>query len=159
MLASSRVTVLPSPEEAVVDTDRRIALAAAAETDPATARFDPESILPQQFFAGGSGAMLSGEKRLMVAILGDAIATYLKYARSTAPKARGLFAEAREWIESRDQTWPFSFERICEALDVEPDRLRIVARARRRTAMARSGPTIAIRAPVMSAVAQTAAAL
>jgi hypothetical protein len=124
MLASSRIADLPPTGETVMDTDRRITLAAAAETDPATARFDPETVLPQQFFTQASSAMQSGEKRLMVAILGDAIATYLKYARSSAPKAHGLFAEAADWIESRDQTWPFSFERICEWLDLDPERLR-----------------------------------
>jgi hypothetical protein len=32
--------------------------------------------------------------------------------------------EAREWLASRDASWPFAYERICEALDLDPDRVR-----------------------------------
>ena len=32
--------------------------------------------------------------------------------------------EAREWVGSRDTTWPFAFERICEALDLDPNGIR-----------------------------------
>jgi AraC-like DNA-binding protein len=38
-------------------------------------------------------------------------------------------ARARRWIAARDRDWPFSFERICEALDVDPDHLRRRLRA------------------------------
>ena len=31
---------------------------------------------------------------------------------------------AASWLESTDRGWPFSFENICEALDVDPGALR-----------------------------------
>src|SRR5262249_23092012 len=129
-----------------------------APQDLYTRGLEPDTLLPGQLDRGMSRS-LTGEQRLMLAVLLDAIHIYTQPVAEWQHEKRRIFIETRRWIESTDREWPFSFERICEALDVEPDRLRIVARARRRTAMARSGPTIAIRAPVMSAVAQTAAAL
>jgi hypothetical protein len=59
-----------------------------------------------------------GEFRLMAAVLEDA----LRVLR-TEPHGR-LWWEARAWLGSRDRSWPLSFERICDALDLDPDRVR-----------------------------------
>jgi hypothetical protein len=59
-----------------------------------------------------------GELRLMAAVLEDAINILRKRPRSRAGR------EAREWLASRDTSWPFAYERICEALDLEADRIR-----------------------------------
>ncbi len=32
--------------------------------------------------------------------------------------------DAVAWVTSTDRAWPFSFENICEALDVDPHRVR-----------------------------------
>jgi hypothetical protein len=31
---------------------------------------------------------------------------------------------AAAWVTSTDRAWPFSFENICEALDMDPQRVR-----------------------------------
>jgi hypothetical protein len=59
-----------------------------------------------------------GELRLMVAVLEDAINVLRKRPRSRAGR------EAREWLASNDTHWPFAFERICEALDLDADSVR-----------------------------------
>ena len=59
-----------------------------------------------------------GELRLMAAVLEDAINIVRKRPRSRAGR------EAREWLSSNDASWPFAFERICEALDLDADSVR-----------------------------------
>ena len=59
-----------------------------------------------------------GELRLMAAVLEDAINILRKRPRSRAGR------EAREWLHSRDMTWPFAFERICDALDLDAGSVR-----------------------------------
>jgi len=59
-----------------------------------------------------------GELRLMAAVLEDAINILRKRPRSRAGR------EAREWLASRDASWPFAFERICDALDLDADSVR-----------------------------------
>lgn len=59
-----------------------------------------------------------GELRLMAAVLEDAVNILRKRPRSRAGR------EAREWITSHDATWPFAYERICEALNLDADSIR-----------------------------------
>ncbi len=59
-----------------------------------------------------------GEMRLMAAVLEDAISVLRKRPRSRAGR------EAREWMLSRDKSYPFAYERICEALDLDADSVR-----------------------------------
>ena len=59
-----------------------------------------------------------GELRLMAAVLEDAINILRKRPRSRAGR------EAREWLGSRDASWPFAFERICDVLDLDADSVR-----------------------------------
>jgi len=59
-----------------------------------------------------------GELRLMAAVLEDAINILRKRPRSRAGR------EAREWLASTDASWPFAFERICDALDLDAVSIR-----------------------------------
>jgi hypothetical protein len=54
----------------------------------------------------------------MAAVLEEAIHVLRKRPRSRAGR------EAREWMHSTDRTWPFSYERICEALDLDANQVR-----------------------------------
>jgi len=86
---------------------------------------EPETILPSQFFDRFQiDATLQPEKRLMLAVLEDAVGTFQKYV--TAPTRRGqrLFNEAEEWFASESTDWPFGFENVCQALGLEPGYLR-----------------------------------
>lgn len=86
---------------------------------------EPETVLPSQFFERVQiDATLQPEKRLMLAVLEDAVGTYQKLVHVTGRRARRLFVEAEEWFESRERDWPFAFENICEGLGLEAGYIR-----------------------------------
>jgi hypothetical protein len=105
----------------------------ASEFTPAEAQgpsFEPDTLLPVQF-AGRVGSRRSqvGEFRLMNAILEDAVDMYRKHADADRGRKLDLFAEAEAWIESTDHEWVFSFENICDMLDLDAGCLRAGLRA------------------------------
>ena len=63
-------------------------------------------------------------KRLMLAVLEDALRCIQTYAESPNRIHRKAFAEAETWILDRKAQGPFAFETICEALAIQPDHLR-----------------------------------
>jgi hypothetical protein len=64
------------------------------------------------------------ERRLLLAILTDAIVTFQARGASPQRAARRAFDEAARWLFSDDQSWPCSFVNICDALGIEPGPLR-----------------------------------
>ena len=93
--------------------------------DAGISLFQPDSLLPSQFFAAlKQKARACGERRLMVAILEDAVDCFQKYVRATDNRSRHLCAEAEKWFLSDDDSWPFSFVNICDTLDLHPGFLR-----------------------------------
>jgi len=86
---------------------------------------EPETILPTQFASNGSiDASLQAEKRLMLAVLEEAVGTYQKYVSSRDRNGARLFEEADSWFLSDDVEWPFSFVNICHTLELEVDYFR-----------------------------------
>jgi hypothetical protein len=82
-------------------------------------------LLPDQYFSGEARMPgLDGERRLMLAVLEDAIVVYQRYALARDPEKRQECTEAREWIASRDTSWPFSFDNICNVLGIDPEYIR-----------------------------------
>src|SRR5437899_8232493 len=65
----------------------------------------------------------AGERALMRAVLEDAMRCLIG---EVGPRhQRGaLAAEARQWIETADPRWPFSFENVCDGLGLEAGNLR-----------------------------------
>jgi hypothetical protein len=95
------------------------------EPRTASTGLEPETILPSQYFDRVQiDASLQAEKRLMLAVLEDAVGTFQKYAGVSGRRARRLFAEAEEWFSSTDAQWPFAFVNICQALSLEPEYIR-----------------------------------
>ena len=87
--------------------------------------FEPDALLPAQFYAAFRGGIAArGERRLMLAVLQDALDCYQKYAFARDGHGRQLFGDAESWISCCDRDWYFSFENICETLDINPDFLR-----------------------------------
>jgi hypothetical protein len=94
-------------------------------TDRSFGLFEPDALLPAQFYAAfRGGSAVRGEKRLMLAVLQDALDCYQKYALAKDGHGRQLFADADEWISCEDRQWYFSFENICETLEINPAYLR-----------------------------------
>jgi hypothetical protein len=80
------------------------------------------------------------ERRLLFAILADAIVRVRRLATAPRHTAREL-VEAERWIRSDDREWPCSFVNICEALDIAYMPLRRAVLAWRRKDDARSRVT------------------
>ena len=67
---------------------------------------------------------LERERRLVLAILEEAVRSYQRYAFATNRRGRRLFGETCEWFEAHEDPWIFSFESICAALDLDADHIR-----------------------------------
>ena len=67
---------------------------------------------------------LQPEKVLMLAILQDAVTCIQRYASSKGIRAR-YFRETIEWIGKDDDDWLFSFNNICDALEIDTASLRL----------------------------------
>jgi len=92
--------------------------------------FQPDTLLPSQYFDRiRRRASFDGERRLMVAILEDAVDVYRKQAGARDRKRRQLFEDAEAWIESSDTSWIFSFENICDVLAIDASYVRKGLRA------------------------------
>ncbi|MBI2985271.1 MAG: hypothetical protein HYY45_00745 [Deltaproteobacteria bacterium] len=87
--------------------------------------FQPDTLLPAQYLETfRRKAHLEPEKRLLLAVLEDAIACFQKYLFARDSKGRTLFREAEEWILEEGSDWLFSFENICELLGLDPRYVR-----------------------------------
>lgn len=88
--------------------------------------FQPDSVVTFQYFDNlRRKTLLEPEKRLMLAILEDAINGFQDNVLAESGKARKLFQEAEEWILEGDNDWIFCFENICEVLGFDPRYLRL----------------------------------
>jgi hypothetical protein len=90
--------------------------------EPASSLFGLEIIVPTQYF---NRAINSGEKRLMLAVLEEAVATFQRYIYDDTGRSARLFREVEEWFDSTDGiSWPFAFEKVCHTLEIDPEYLR-----------------------------------
>ena len=64
---------------------------------------------------------LEPEKALLAAILEDAIHDYLRYKRARDRDGKERFREAAEWIAGSSSGWTFSFNNVCELLNLDPE--------------------------------------
>jgi hypothetical protein len=65
-----------------------------------------------------------GEERLMLAVLEDAIECFQQHVLAQYVWEKKLFQEAEDWILESNSDWLFSFENICQALQLNPDYIR-----------------------------------
>jgi hypothetical protein len=101
---------------------RPIHTAALLDSDDGGARmFQPQQLLPGQL---GIRTDQSGEKRLMVAILEDAILQLGKHQRARDHRGRQLYDEALSWVMRPNRSWLYDFERICQELGFDADYMR-----------------------------------
>jgi hypothetical protein len=88
--------------------------------------FQGVGILPAQYGSMCRKKLPSeGERKLLFAVLEDAIRCYLKY-RDGAEIYRQdpEFIEVAQWLSSDEESGPFAFVRVCDALGINADRLR-----------------------------------
>lgn len=90
---------------------------------------EPGSILPSQFFDGRKkNEAVEPLKRLMLAVLADAVHCYQTGFDTRTTSRRRAFLEAQQWLFGAGADGPFSFENVCYVLDITPDYLRQMLR-------------------------------
>jgi len=80
-------------------------------------------VLPSQFPGGRSGDDVA-VRRLMTAVLEDAVHCYRKYFGARDGHGRRLFRDAERWLLFEEPGAPFDFQTVCEVLDVSPEWIR-----------------------------------
>jgi hypothetical protein len=88
--------------------------------------FAPDALLATQYFDRVRRRKdLTGEQRLMCAVIEQALEDYTKYAAGTDRGRQALFADVERWIESADCSWLYSFQTICDHLGLDGDYVRV----------------------------------
>lgn len=87
--------------------------------------FQPDILAVSQFFQHTHRKHpIEPEKKLMLAVLQDAVDCFQKYLFSRNEKGKTTFRDAEEWILERNSEWLFSFESICESLGLDAGYIR-----------------------------------
>ena len=88
--------------------------------------FVPDVLTPGQYYDGmrADNGCARPIKRLMLAVLEDAVRCYQTYANSRSRAQRRRFVEAEGWLMDRKADGAFAFETICETLGIDPNCLR-----------------------------------
>jgi hypothetical protein len=84
---------------------------------------EPDLILPVQFL---QQSMATPEKRLLLAVLEEAVGTYQRYV--SAPRLdrrnRAVLGDVEAWFASEDSRHLYSFVAICDALGLDATHVR-----------------------------------
>ena len=86
---------------------------------------EPELVLPEQFL----DAFLRkprelGERKLLAAVLADAVHCFTKHAFATRRRGQRLFREAEAWLMQRDTGASLEFEDVCNLLGLSAEDIR-----------------------------------
>ena len=107
-----------------------------------TSLFQPDTLLPEQYLDTFRRKLhLEPEKKLMLALLEDAIACYQKYLLARDSKGKALFEEAEEWLRQPGGGSVFAFDSVCELLGLNPDYLRRGMAEWKQAALTQRAPT------------------
>lgn len=85
--------------------------------------FAPDQVLPEQFLSRRESSS-PGVKKLMVAVLEDAIRCFQGHLRNPRLRPDQLSREAERWIRTRDDDGPFAFTNVCGVLGIDAEGLR-----------------------------------
>jgi hypothetical protein len=87
--------------------------------------FRPDVLLSLEYFdAHRSRSQLEPEKKLMLAILADAVHCFQDNVSAETDRKRALFKEAEEWFREKDGDRVFSFESICDVFGMDAEYVR-----------------------------------
>jgi hypothetical protein len=86
--------------------------------------FQPDVLLPVQYETLRRKSYPEPEKRLMLAVLEDAIACFQNYLFIRNGKRKTIFQDSEEWIFETNGDWIFSFQNVCEVLGFNPEFVR-----------------------------------
>lgn len=90
-----------------------------------TSLFEPDTLVSAQYFQNfRRKTCLEPEKRLILAMLEDAVSCFQIYLTARSGKGKKLFNEAEKWIMMTDNDWILSFASVCEMLAFNPEYVR-----------------------------------
>jgi len=90
-----------------------------------TSLFEPDTLVSAQYFQNfRRKSRLEPEKRLILAMLEDAVSCFQAYVTARSGRGKRLFNEAEEWIMIMHDDWIFSFASVCEILGFNPEYVR-----------------------------------
>jgi hypothetical protein len=85
----------------------------------------PDIITPEQFYdTRHDDSAIAPVKRLMMAVLEDALRCFQNNSNAKTGPRKRLFIEAEQWLCGETGDGPFSFHTVCETLGIEPEFLR-----------------------------------
>jgi hypothetical protein len=106
-----------------------------------TSLFEPDTLMSAQYFQTfRCKTLLEPEKRLILAMLEDAVTCFQIYLTARHGKRKRLFDEAEEWIMTKHDDWIFSFANVCETLGFNPEYVRQGLRRWKQKRMANNTP-------------------
>ena len=87
--------------------------------------FVPDVLTPEQYYdSRKDDSEMRPVKKLMMAILEDALRVFQNNCDAKSGSRKRLFQEAEQWLCGEGGEGPFSFEMVCETLGIEPGFLR-----------------------------------
>jgi hypothetical protein len=88
--------------------------------------FEPDTLAPEQFYATLRRSHFADpERRLMAALLEDALSCLARDPLRCSRRQRKAFDEAHEWVSAAEsEDWIFSFANVCETLGFDPGYVR-----------------------------------
>lgn len=124
------------------------AVPAFRESGKSLASLHEDVMTPEQFFMprDRTAVAWTSERRLLLAVLEDAVSSFLRHRHSCTKRAQRLFHEDKLWFASRDHSWVFSFESICDQLNLDANYIR---RGLRQLLVAEATPPKEVRADPM----------
>jgi len=94
------------------------------EAEKYASLFQPDTLLAVEYFDDRRGqTFLEPEKKLMLAVMEDAINCFQDNHSARFGKRKQLFDDAQQWIFAVSDEI-FSFENICHALGFDPEYVR-----------------------------------
>ena len=90
-----------------------------------TMLFQPDELAVHDYRKTGKRkTLLEPEKRLIFAVLADAVVCFQRFVNATSRKQKRLHQEAANWIFKPGDHGIFSFESVCEICGFDPKFLR-----------------------------------
>ena len=85
-------------------------------------------LLPDYLLKIKSPQPKEGTRQLMAALLSDGVEAYVrKFSdfKNTSIENEFKDCEVRAWVETKDLSYVFSFDNVCDSLGINPDYLRL----------------------------------
>jgi hypothetical protein len=96
----------------------------SAYNDPIGTLSEPDILASNRYENVFQSRQIPPEKRLILAILDDAVQSFVATMKPRNHKELREFEEAQTWIMETNSEWIFSFDSVCSQLALDPDYLR-----------------------------------